>query len=191
MSLSDFLARLTGVFEDLGLDYMIAGSLASTVHGVARSTQDVDIVIALPRNRLADLLAALPQEDYYVSDTAAEEAVRRQSQFNVIDMATGWKADLVVQKHRPFSIEELGRRRRHTLLGVELYVASPEDTIIAKLEWARSGLSERHLRDIAGIIQARRQALDSAYIDRWVAALGLAAEWARARHLVAEGETPD
>jgi hypothetical protein len=191
MSLSDFLARLTGVFEDLGLEYMIVGSLASTVHGVARSTQDVDIVIALPRNRLADLLAALPQEDYYVSDTAAEEAVRRQSQFNVIDMATGWKADLVIQKQRPFSIEELGRRRRQTLLGVELYVASPEDTIIAKLEWARRGLSERHLRDIAGIIQARRQALDSAYIDRWVTALGLAAEWARARQLVADGEAPD
>ena len=191
MSLSDFLTRLTGVFEDLGLDYMIVGSLASTVHGVARSTQDVDIVVALPRDRLADLLAALPQDDYYVSDTAAEEAVRRQSQFNVIDMATGWKADLVIQKQRPFSIEELGRRRRHTLLGVELYVASPEDTIIAKLEWARSGLSERHLRDIAGIIQARRQSLDIAYIDRWVATLGLAAEWARARQLVADGEAPD
>ena len=119
------------------------------MHGVARSTQDVDIVVALPHHRLADLLAALPQDDYYVSDTAAEEAVRRQSQFNVIDMATGWKAALVIQKQRPFSIEELARRRRNTLLGVELYVASP------------------------------------------VAALGLATEWARARQLVADGETPE
>lgn len=188
MSLSDFLARLTG--EDLALDYMVVGSLASTVHGMARSTQDVDIVVALPRNRLAELLAALPPDDYYVSDAAAEEAVRRQSQFNIIDMATGWKAALVIQKQRPFSIEELGRRQRHTLLGVALYVASPEDTIIAKLEWARSGLSERHLRDIAGIIQARREALDEAYIERWVAALGLAAEWTRARRLVEHGEAP-
>lgn len=61
MSLADFLARLTNVFDDLGLDYMIVGSLASTVHGMARSTQDVDIVVALPRDRLADLLAALPR----------------------------------------------------------------------------------------------------------------------------------
>src|SRR5690348_6182173 len=136
MSLADFLSRLTRVFEDLGLEYMIVGSLASTVHGVARSTQYVDIVVALPRHRLGDLLAALPQDDYYVSDTAAEEAVR-QSQFNVIDMATGWKADLVIEKQRPFGIEELRRRRRHTLLGVELYLASPEDTIWQQMEKRR------------------------------------------------------
>lgn len=191
MSLSDFLARLAGILEEVGLEYMVVGSLASTVHGVARSTQDVDIVVALPRNRLGDLLAALPQEQYYVSDTAAEEAVRRQSQFNIIDMATGWKADLVIQKQRPFSIEELGRRRRHTVLGVELYVASAEDTIISKLEWARSGLSERHLRDIAGIVQARRRSLDIEYVERWVAALGLAAEWARARQMAVDGEAPE
>lgn len=112
-----------------------------------------------------------------MSDEAARDAIRRRSQFNIIDIKTGWKADLVIQKQRPFSIEELRRRERVTILGHEIYVASAEDTIIAKLEWAREGQSERQLRDIAGIIQVKGAALDTEYIERWVSELGLADVW--------------
>lgn len=195
MSFPDFLDRLTVIFDDIGLDYMIVGSLASTLHGIGRSTQDIDIVVELTLGRLQDLLAALSPDQYYVSDAAAGDAIRGESQFNIIDMETGWKADLVIRKRRPFSIEEFHRRQPAVLFGKQLYVASAEDTIIAKLEWAMMGQSERHLRDIAGILQVKGESLDTAYIDHWVAALGLAASWAHAQRLAdeeesSEGESP-
>ncbi|MCG8422769.1 MAG: hypothetical protein MJE77_33050 [Proteobacteria bacterium] len=177
MSLDSFLGRLAAILERVGVEYMVVGSLASTAHGIARTTHDIDIVVALSSQELPALLDGFSPDDYYVSDEAAREAIRRRSQFNIIDMETGWKADLVIQKQRPFSIEELRRRQRVTLLGQDIYVATAEDTIIAKLEWARHGQSERQLRDIAGIIQVKGAMLDIEYIERWVSELDLADTW--------------
>lgn len=88
-------------------------------------------------------------------------------------METGWKVDLVVRKERAFSEAEFSRRVRWELLGVPLWVCSPEGSILSKLEWARqSGGSERQLRDVAGIWEQRRGSLDTDYIERWAEALG-------------------
>jgi hypothetical protein len=160
-----------------GIPYMVAGSFASTFHGIPRTTQDIDMIIEPSGSKLKVFVAALPPKEYYVSEDAALDALRHQSQFNVIDMATGWKADLIVRKSRPFSAEEFRRRVSARLLGLEVFVATPEDTILAKLEWAAMSGSERQLRDVGGVIDVKRGELDLAYIERWAGELGVADLW--------------
>ncbi|MBX3188194.1 MAG: hypothetical protein KF819_14325 [Labilithrix sp.] len=124
----------------------------------------------------------MPPEAYYVDVDAARDAMRRRSMFNVVDQASGWKVDLIVRKNRPFSREEFARRMQLTLLGVPVYVASAEDTVIAKLEWSlQSSGSERQRRDVAGILATMGDQLDRAYVERWVAELGLQEEWSHAQ----------
>jgi hypothetical protein len=103
----------------------------------------------------------------------------------VIDMATAWKAALIVRKARPFSVEEMRRRMEGDLLGVRVFVASPEDTLVAKLEWAKlGGGSQLQIRDVVGILQLRKDELDIPYIEHWITQLGLDDIW-----LLARGET--
>ena len=98
--------------------------------------------------------------------------------FNVIDMSSGWKFDLILRKNRPFSVSEFKRRTTTSLLGVPVCIATAEDTIVAKLEWSKdSGGSERQRRDVAGILAMNDASLDIDYIERWVKSLGLAEEW--------------
>lgn len=175
------LRRLVQQLDEANIPHMVAGSFASTFHGVPRSTQHIDIVIDPGPAALESFVTSLSTDDYYVDTDAARDALRRRSQFNVIDMESGWKADLIIRKSRPFSVEELGRRQPAELFGVALFVATAEDSIIAKLEWAKLGDSERQLRDVVGMVSVRGAALDLAYVDRWVSELGLVAEWERVR----------
>lgn len=116
---------------------------------------------------------------YYIDLDAAHDALRRRSMFKVIDLASGWKIDLILRKNRPFSRDEFARRMKMTVLGVPVFVASPEDTIVAKLEWSKlSGGSQRQRRDVAGIVATVGVALDRAYLERWVRDLDLTEEWA-------------
>jgi hypothetical protein len=112
---------------------------------------------------------------------AQSEAIRRRGQFNIIDMATGWKADLIVRKLRPFSEEEFKRRVKVMMLGVEIAMATPEDVVLSKLEWSPKSGSKRQLRDVVGIILTCGGTLDKAYIDVWAATLGVAGAWAEAQ----------
>jgi hypothetical protein len=159
------------------IPHMLTGSFASSLHGAPRATQDIDIVIAPTREQLLALLAQFPEADYYLSQDAALDALARHEQFNVIDLATGWKIDFIIRKPREFSREEFERRRPVELSGVELDVASAEDVLIAKLEWAKLGASARQIDDVAGIIRLQGESLDRAYVERWVRALGLDEQW--------------
>ena len=169
-----FLIRLTAKLAVAGVPSMVVGSFASSFHGIPRSSQDLDLVIDPQPESLRRFLAELPPADYYVDADAALDALHRRGQFNVIDMATAWKADLIVRKARPFSVEEMRRRIDGDLLGARISVATPEDTLISKLEWAKlGGGSQLQLRDVAGILQLRGKELDFAYIEHWVTELGL------------------
>ena len=164
-----------------GIEYMVVGSFASSVHGVPRTTHDLDLVIDPSPAQLDALVAALDPADYYVDGDVARDALSRRSMFNVIDMHSGWKIDFVIRKDRPFSIEELARRIDVPVFDVVAPLATAEDTIIAKLEWARDGQSDRQLDDVAGILRVRGGTLDRAYLDRWIGALGLGDVWQRAQ----------
>jgi hypothetical protein len=106
---------------------------------------------------------------------------KRRSLFNVIDTATFWKADLIFRKARPFSRGEMSRRVAIEVLGVPAFVASAEDTVLTKLEWAKMGESERQLRDVRGIIDVKAESLDRSYIEQWLDDLGVRELWDRVR----------
>jgi hypothetical protein len=156
---------------------MITGSLASSVHGVPRATQDIDVVIAPNREQLQSLISLFTEPDYETSEEDAIDAFRRRSLFSVIDRRGIWKIDFIVRKDRPFSRKEFERRRKIEILGVSVYAATPEDILIAKLEWAKLGESERQIRDAAGIIQIQGDRLDVEYVSRWAAALDVEDQW--------------
>ena len=180
--LGELLARIVGLLHGAGIEFMIAGSFASTAHGLPRTTQDIDIVIDPRPAALNSLLDAMVTDAYYVDHDTALDAPQHRSMFNVVDMASGWKIDFILRKNRAFSREEFRRRVPFEMLGIPLFVASAEDTVVAKLEWARdSGGSERQLRDVAGILATRAGKLDIAYVERWVEELGLTSEWVKAR----------
>lgn len=181
MSFQGLLTRISRNLALSGIPYMLTGSYASSVHGTPRATQDLDIVIAPTRSQLAELLELLPDTEYYVSKDAAFDALARRAQFNVIDFETGWKVDLIVIKDRDFSRTEFDRRRPLQLDGVSLYVASPEDVLLAKLEWSKLGASARQVEDAVGIVRLQGNLLDVAYVERWVAVLGLRDQWAEAK----------
>jgi hypothetical protein len=175
--LQEFVALLRGI----GVPHMVVGSFASTFHGEPRTTRDLDVVIDVTAGQLDQLLERLSPDRYYVDADVARDALEHRSMFNIIDMNTAWKLDVIIRKARPFSVEELARRQRVTILGVDVDAATAEDTIIAKLEWAKASGSERQLEDVAGILRVRDAALDLEYIERWVEELGLGEVWARAR----------
>jgi len=159
---------------------MLTGSFASSLHGAPRSTQDLDFVIAPDDRSLDGLMDQFPPSRYYLSRSAATQALHHGSLFNVIDLETGGKIDFMIRKTREFSAVEFERRVPTVLLGIRLFVATPEDVVISKLEWSKRSGSERQLEDVAGIVRSQGPQLDTGYVERWVAALDLAPQWADA-----------
>lgn len=181
MTAIELFRRIVGLLDAAGIPYMLTGSFASSFHGVPRATQDIDFVIAPTAAQIRALIAQLPPEEYYVDEGAATEALAIESQFNVIDLATGWKIDFICRRTRPFSQTEFERRSRADWQGVPLFVASLEDVIIAKLEWAHRGQSLRQIEDVAGLVRVRSDDLDYRYLAGWIEQLDLHAEWAAAQ----------
>jgi len=117
--------------------------------------------------------------DIYVDADVARDEMKRRGQFNVIDARTGWKADLIFRKARAFSVSELARRVPMRVLDVPVFVATAEDTVLAKLEWAKLGGSERQVDDVRRVIEVTGAALERAYIERWLDDLGVRELWER------------
>jgi len=172
MSQLGFLTKIAEILERSGIPYMVVGSHASGIHGQARTTQDVDIVVDPTSHQLDTFLKGFA-EGYYVSQEAARDALHRRSVFNVIELESGWKADLIIRKHRPFSIEEFERRRPMSLAGRSMPFASPEDVILTKLEWDRITPSQRQISDALTVAVMHRENLDRDYLKRWAEALGI------------------
>src|SRR5579864_987191 len=177
MSAPEVLRRITQALENAGIAYMLTGSFASAHYGVPRSTQDIDLVIEATAAQLRTFVQSLSADEYYADLDAALEAQRKESLFNVIDLVTGWKIDLIIRKSRSFSREEFGRRRVVDLQGLGLFVATAEDVILAKLEWAKLGNSDRQIEDVAAILRLQSETLDRRYLERWIAELGLNEQW--------------
>lgn len=174
----EVLKRLVDVLDSAGLDYMLVGSFASSMHGEPRSTQDIDIVVAPDLDAFERFLQLLSEDEYYCDRDTARRALRARSMFNIIEMATVWKIDVIVQKHDSHAQEAFKRRVPGRVGDVDLQVESAEDTIISKLRWAKKGGgSERQVRDVAGIRRLAGDTLDSDYLDRWIERLDLQDLW--------------
>jgi hypothetical protein len=180
MTIADVLGRITVALDRASIPYMLTGSMASSYYGAPRSTQGIDIVIAPSPVQLQTLVQLLPRNEYYVDLDAALQALHSQSIFNAVDLVTGWKIDFIIRKDRAFSEEEFRRRTRIHLQGLTLFVASLEDVVVSKLEWAKLAESERQVQDVTGILRLEWTSLDRAYVEKWISKLGLAGEWRQA-----------
>jgi hypothetical protein len=181
MEQHELLRLLCRQFEDLGLRYFITGSTVTIFFGEPRFTNDIDVVVELPANAVARLCARFPASDFYVSEDAAIAAVRDGTQFNIIHPRSGLKIDVMVPRPSEFNRSRFSRVRR-VAAGDDWTAAfsSPEDAILKKLEYYREGGSDKHLRDIAGVIGTMRQELDVGYIEQWATRLGVADLWRQA-----------
>jgi hypothetical protein len=173
VSLRDAFRNVRDALENVGVPYMVTGSIASSVHGIPRATQDIDVVIEPTRDQLLALMRRFVEPSYDADVDDALDAFRRRSMFSVIDRRGIWKFDFILRKIRPFSKKEFDRRRKIEILDISVFAATPEDVLLAKLEWAKLGESERQLRDAAGIIEIQGEKLDKAYVERWAAALDI------------------
>jgi hypothetical protein len=163
--------KVTGEFEKLAVPYLIGGSLASTLYGMVRTTQDSDVIAEMRLEHLQPFVLAL-QDEFYVDEEMIAEAIQRNSSFNLIHRETMFKVDVFIPRPRPFLQSQLDRAQRQTFsLETEMSAkfASPEDTILSKLEWYRMGgeVSERQWRDIIGVLKTRAGELDLEYLRRW------------------------
>jgi hypothetical protein len=181
MNVADIISAITPVvdaFDRLSVDYSVVGSVASSAHGIARATLDADLVADLALHHVEPLVNVLV-DGYYIDRDAAEEAVRRRSMFNVVHLETMVKVDIYVLTGRSFDRESFGRRTLAPLesgeAAREYSVDTPEDTILHKLEWYRAGggVSDRQWSDIVGVLKIQSDALDSTYMRRWAASLGV------------------
>jgi len=178
VTFANLLATTIHLLDAARVPFMITGSIASSFHGEPRATRDLDVVIDLTHAELDALIRGLQAGGFYVDRDAAEEALRARTQFNAIG-PDAMKVDFIVRKDRPFSSEEFARRQQVSLLGTPAFMATQEDLILAKLEWAAATDSERQLRDVAGMLEIAGDTLDRAYLGHWLTELGLTRVWER------------
>lgn len=178
MEQSDLLRFVVAVLERLGLRYLVTGSTVTIFYGEPRFTNDIDIVVLLPPDAVSALCREFPERDFYVSEAAARDAVHRHSQFNIIHPASGLKIDVIVPAADEFNRSRFERATRvRAGADWDAVFSSPEDAIIKKMEFFREGGSDKHLRDIAGVLTTSGEQIDLAYIERWVERLSLSEIW--------------
>lgn len=165
------------VLEKMGISYLVCGSLASSIHGIARATRDVDIVAAFTEKDLTGFVTEL-QDKFYVDSEMIHEAIKRRASFNLVHLESMFKIDIYVLKQDAFSNEEFARRKKIEIdqnHSKSAYIATPEDTILSKLIWYKKGkeISDRQWQDILGIIKVQGERLDMKYLHHWAKILDL------------------
>ena len=157
--------------EKAGIPYMITGSIAANFYTVPRMTRDIDIVVELFEQDIGRFIP-LFENDYYLEPQTVGEAVRNKGMFNLIHDQYIVKIDFVVRKDTPYRRREFSRRRKITVENQDLFVVSPEDLILSKLDWAKDSRSEVQLNDVRNLLKSVR-GLNRSYLARWAKALGI------------------
>lgn len=158
-------------FDALNIPYFIGGSLATAVHGVARATMDVDLVADIQAEQIPQLLQVLG-EAFFADNQMIENAIRQGMSYNLIHKETMFKVDIFPVKNRAFDRSQFERRTAYVLADEPermAYVASPEDNILAKLEWYRLGgeVSDRQWQDILSVLKIQGERIDRTYLQHW------------------------
>jgi len=171
------IRRVVGAFDHLRIDYFIGGSVASSVLGEPRQTLDADLIAAV-LGRHAGPLVELLQDAFYIDSAMILSAIEHQSQFNLIQLETMVKVDVYVSWRSDFAKSQFKRRLHRNIdenQALEVFLASPEDTVLSKLDWFRigQGISDRQWRDVLGVLKIQANALDRAYLREWAGKLGL------------------
>jgi hypothetical protein len=171
--------------ERAGIRYFVGGSVASSVHGVPRFARDLDVVLDLAEAKIPALVAAAGP-DFDIDEGSLRDEVRRRGSWTIFHVPSVLKIDLFSLKGDAFSESQLTRRvALEVAPGKKVYFASAEDIVLRKLLWYREGSesSEQQIPDVVDVLKVKRGDLDSSYLDRWAARLGITALLARAREL--------
>jgi hypothetical protein len=177
---TDLFRLFTDRLNILGTRYIVTGGVAGTLYGEPRLTLDVDIVLDLPADASEKLCRLFPPEEFYCppADVIRVESLRPQrGHFNLIHHDTGLKADIYLRGHDPLHQWAMNSARKIEFDDHVIWAAPPEYVIVRKLQYYREGQSEKHLRDIRGMLAMQSSRIDVALLKQKVAELGLEAEW--------------
>lgn len=172
------LGQIASAFSGLNVSFVVGGSIASSVYGFPRTTQDIDILADLGKREARKLVDRL-RGSFYIDLDSVRDAIRRKTSFNIIHFPTMVKVDIFVVKFRSWAAEEMRRMRAHRFSSEteapSFPLSSPEDNILHKLEWFRLGgnISERKWNDVLGILKVQQNSLDLEYLQQWAGELGL------------------
>ena len=174
--------QMAEIFENLDISYLVGGSIASSIYGEPRATQDIDMVAELKSHHIQALIAST-KDAFYIEEEDVIHAVSQHSSFNVIHLETMIKVDIFVLGSEAIDLEEMRRRRPQTIADTQLVVATPEDIVLQKLIWYQKGgeVSDRQWRDVAGILKVQGDRLDWEYLKRWAESLNLSELLQRAK----------
>jgi len=179
----DIALLVARALEAVGAEYFVGGSVASSLQGDPRSTNDIDFVISLPLGRVAALCAELGTS-FEIDPEQLRGAVRRASSANAFYLPLITKIDFFGRGYEPYDEAEFSRRmpRQVRTSGETLVIKAPEDTVLRKLLWYRAGgeVSDKQWRDIVSVLRVSRDQIDRAYLETWAARLGVAALLERA-----------
>lgn len=175
----DVLKSVAATLDGAGIPYMVTGSMATNFYAVPRMTRDIDLVVEMSE-RDVDRVTRLFQQEFYIDRDMVQRAVRDHAMFNMIHNALVVKVDCVVRKETEYRREEFARRRAVSIADQAVFIVSPEDLILSKLDWAKESRSQMQLDDVRNLLRSV-QGLDTGYLNRWVDRLGLTALYQEVR----------
>ncbi|MFH1423139.1 MAG: hypothetical protein ABIH42_10560 [Planctomycetota bacterium] len=174
MSQQELLNKVVSALNSVGIEYMLTGSVVSSLQGEPRSTHDIDVVVAINEITAKKLINSLSMPGFYLSKESVFEAVSLKSMFNLIEVNTGDKVDFYILKDIPFDHSCFTRKYVEEIFGLQVFVSRPEDTILAKLRWAElCGGSDKQLTDALRVYEVQFGSLDMEYLHSWINTLGL------------------
>jgi len=180
----DIALKVARALTSVGAEYFLGGSLASSLQGEPRATNDIDFVIALPVGLTKALRDALGS-DFEVDTDMLRDAVLHARSANAFYLPVVTKIDFFGRGYEPFDESEFSRRRPVVVRasGETIVVKSAEDTVLRKLLWFREGggVSEKQWRDIVSVLRISGASMDDAYLTSWGSRLELEALLQRAR----------
>ncbi len=173
------IRKVIQTLEDANIEYMVTGSVASSLQGEPRSTHGIDLVVVLRESATQKLVEAFPLPDFYLSEPRMLNAIDTGGMFNIIDTNEGDKIDFWMLTDEPFDQSRFSRKYAEDVMGFSIQVSSPEDTILAKL-WAQlSGGSEKQFADALRVYEVQYRKLDLDYLTNWAEVLNVESELKR------------
>ena len=174
MSQQELLKQVASTLDKLNIDYMFTGSVVSSIQGEPRSTHDIDVVVSIKKDDVYTFIKSFPSPEFYLSEDSIIEAISTKRMFNLIDVNSGDKVDFWLLTDSPFDKSRFARRCTEEIFGIKVFLSRPEDTILAKLKWAKdSGGSEKQFTDALRVYELQVEEIDNDYLNFWAEKLCL------------------
>ena len=178
MSQLELLKKTINFLNTSNIEYMLTGSMVSSIQGEPRSTHDIDIIINIKEENINKLFNFFLQPNFYLDKDSIIDAIKNNSMFNLINTKNGDKVDFWIYTDSEFDKSRFNRKYKHKFQDIEISISSPEDTIIAKLNWAKiSGGSKKHIIDALRVYEVQSEIINNNYLLYWIKKMKLQKEW--------------